>query len=182
MKRCLFVLCLLAFLGGWGCSVVTSERPIGDIPFPVETGEWEGTWTAADGSPVVVRVENGNKGQLRLFWMEGDREMVLKTADVTLRKAGAWHFANLREETKSGVPVYLFARVKREKGLLIIWLPRPERFARLIDERVLPGTVSREKVHVGELGPEHVKVIASEDRGVLFDWENPLVLIKTGDR
>jgi hypothetical protein len=182
MKRYLLVLGLLALLGGWGCSVVTSGRPIGDAPFPVDPGEWEGTWTAADGGPVVVRVEDGRKGQLRLSWMEGAREMALKTADVMLLKTGAWHFANLREETESGAPVYLFARVKREKGLLIIWPPRPERFARLVNEKVLPGTVSREKVHLGELGPEHMKVIASEDRGVLFDWENPLVLIRTGNR
>ncbi len=183
MKRYLFVLGFLTILGVWGCSVVTSGRPVGDTPVLVDPGEWEGTWMAADGGPVVVRVgDDGRNGRLRLAWMEGDREMVLKTADVILLKAGACHFANLREETEGGTSVYLFARVKKEKGLLIIWLPRPERFARLIDERILPGTASKEKILLGELGPEHMKVITSEDRGVLFDWENPVVLMKTGDR
>jgi hypothetical protein len=182
MKRYLLVLGLLAVLVGWGCSMVTSGRPIGDTPVLIDPGEWEGTWATAGGGPVVVRVEDAPKGKLRLSWMEGDREMTLKTADVMLLKAGAWLFANLREGTRDGFPVYLFARVKKEKGLLIIWLPRAERFARLINEKILPGTVSREKVHLGEIGPEYMKVIASEDRGVLFDWENPLVLIKTGNR
>ncbi len=182
MKRYLLVLGLLVVLGGWGCSMVTSGRPIGDTPLLVDAGEWEGTWTSADGGPVVVRVEDARKGQLRLAWMEGGREMVLKTADVMLLKAGTWHFANLREETKGGPPVYLFARVKKEKGMLIIWPPRPERFARLINDKVLPGTASKEKIFLGELGPEHVKVIASEERGVLFDWENPIVIMRTSER
>jgi hypothetical protein len=182
MKRYLLVLGLLAVLGGWGCSMVTSSRPVGDTPVLLDPSDWEGTWTAADGGPVVVRVEDARKGRLRLAWMEGDREMALKTADVMLLKAGTWHFANLREETKEGPPAYLFARVKKEKGLLIIWPPRPEQFARLINDKVLPGTVSKEKILLGELGPEHMKIIVSEDRGVLFDWGNPIVLIRTGNR
>jgi len=182
MKRYMLVLGLLVILGGWGCSMVTSGQPIGDTPVVLDHVDWEGTWTAADGGPVVVRVEDARKGQLRLAWMEGDREMALKTADVTLLKTGTWHFANLKDQAKAGPPVYLFARVKKQKGLLIIWPPRPERFARLINDKVLPGTVSKEQVFLGELGPEHMRVITSEERGVLFDWESPIVLIRTGDR
>jgi len=183
MKRFLIMIGLCAMLGGWGCSMVTSVRPVGDMPLVLDPIEWEGTWIAADGGPVVVKVDDARKGQLKLAWIEGDKEMVLKTATVILLKSGAWHFANLRDDTQSGTSAaYLFACVKRQKNVVIVWLPRPERFAGLIEEKVLPGAVSKERISLGELQPEHMKIIASEGRGLLFDWENPVVLMKTGDR
>lgn len=163
--------------------MVVSGRPLGDTPVRLDPAEWEGTWTAADGGPVVVRVDDAAGGQLRLAWIEGEKEMVLKTAMVSVLRSGPWFFANMREDVKDASPsVYLFALVKRQKGTMLIWPPRPESFARLIREGVLPGTVTKEKVLLGELKPEQMKIIASEDRGVLFDWENPIVLMKMGDR
>jgi hypothetical protein len=183
MKKCLLFLCVLIILGGWGCSIVTSERPLGEMPLVLNPAEWEGTWITTEGAPVVIKVEEPARGRLKLAWIEGDKDMVLKTASVTLLKSGAWTFANLTEDDRKndGRVRYLFARVKKDKGNIIVWLPRSEKFAGLVEGKILPGSLAKETILLGELGPEHLKIIASEDRGVLFDWENPFVLTKTGE-
>ena len=74
--------------------------------------------------------------------------------------------------------VYLWAIIKKEKEIILIWLPNKERFKTLIETKTLPGEIKKDLVLLGDLTPEHMKIIASEGRSLLFDWEEPLVLIK----
>jgi hypothetical protein len=71
----------------------------------------------------------------------------------------------------------LFARVKKQKGWLIIWPPTLNFAAQ--QRQACPALFQK---HLLGNSPEHMRVITSEERGVLFDWESPIVLIRTGDR
>ncbi len=182
MKKCVLVLSLLVVLAGWGCSAVVSQRPVGEIPVVLDPEEWEGTWITPDGGPVVIRVEDAEKGYLKLAWIEDDRSRTFKSLRVIILRSAAWDFANIREEdgkNETGQN-YLFARVKKQKNHILVWLPRAEKFAALVEGKILPGRAVKETVTLGELKPEHVKIIVSEEKGLLFDWENPFVLMKTG--
>jgi len=62
---------------------------------------------------------------------------------------------------------------------ILAWFPRPERFAQRVREGVLPGKVDEKgNVTLSELQEEHLQLITQEQKGVLFAWENPLVLFK----
>ena len=183
MKKYVLVLSLLAVLAGWGCSAVVSQRPVGEVPVVLNPEEWEGAWIAPEGGgPVVIRVEDGKKGYLKLAWIEDDRNMTFKSLRVVILRSGTWDFANIREEDEKGGTGqnYFFARVKKEKNRILVWLPRAEKFAALVEGKILPGRAAKETVTLGELKPEHTKIIASEEKGLLFDWENPVILMKTG--
>jgi hypothetical protein len=51
----------------------------------------------------------------------------------------------------------------------------------LIEAKTLPGEVKKGMVMHGDLKAEHMKIITAEERSFLFDWEDPLVLIKLSD-
>ncbi len=47
---------------------------------------------------------------------------------------------------------------------------------------MLPGTVEEGgDVVLDQLGPQHLALIASEERGVLFEWEAPMILRRLDD-
>jgi hypothetical protein len=49
----------------------------------------------------------------------------------------------------------------------------------MVQNGVLPGTVDENgDITLGELSADHIKVITSETRGVLFNWDDPIVFIR----
>ena len=50
----------------------------------------------------------------------------------------------------------------------------------MVEEEVLPGKAEERSVVLGELGPEHLEIITSEEYGVLFDWDDPMLLWRVG--
>ncbi len=164
-----------------GCSVVMSQRPVGDKPVVLDKAGWDGVWMTPQGAPVMMKVKDGEKGVLKIAWIEDDKDMTYKSYDVILLSSGRWQFANILDEENKGAKPrgYLFAKIKKEKDNIIIWLPSAEKFSDLVKKRILPGEAAKETVILGELGPQHMKTIMSEEKGVLFDWENPFIFIKT---
>ena len=77
--------------------------------------------------------------------------------------------------------MYVWAIIKKSTKIILIWLPNEERFKKLIEAKTLPGEIKKDMVVLGDLKPEHMKIITSEERSLLFDWEDPLVLIKLSD-
>ncbi len=179
------------------CDVVLSTDPVGREPMAIEAEEWQGTWTADDGA-FTVSVPEGDPGRVELAWIEEeDGRPVLKTTPVHLRSAGEWVFASLanEEESGSGPPGsgppgsgqpesgrpqevrYLWGRLAKDGDRILFWLPRAEKFQQLVEEGVLPGTVEEGgDVVLGKLEARHLALIASEERGVLFEWEAPMIL------
>lgn len=179
IKKFAPLLCFLVLF--CGCSVVMSQRPVGDKPVALDKTEWDGAWMTPQGAPVVMKVKDGEKGALKIAWIEDDRDMTYKSYDVILLSLGRWQFANILDEKSKGERPggYLFAKIKKEKDSIIVWLPRAEKFSDLVKRGILPGEAAKETVILGELGPQHMKIIMSEEKGILFDWENPFFFIKT---
>ncbi len=155
--------------------------PSGMRLFPVDPGEWEGTWTAADGGP-VGKGGRWPQGAAEAFRMEVLRRRSSKTADVMLLKTGAWHFANLREETGERDPCLSLRAGEERKGDCLSFglAPRPNDSPGSVNEKVLPGTVSRK-------GPSRRTRTGTYEGHRLGRQEvsrlgKPLVLIRTGNR
>lgn len=163
-----------------GCSIVASKAPVGQVPVVVDEKGWNGTWYNPDGTYCVLQVRNEHEGILQLAWIENDKELKYQSGEVFIRKSGNVLFVSTKEtQEKTGADVvYVWARIKKERNMILIWLPDEEKFRKLIEAHILPGEIKNGMTILGDLKPEHMKAITSEEKGLLFDWERPLVLIK----
>lgn len=166
-----------------GCSIVASKAPVGEAPVVVDAKGWNGAWYTPGGGYCVLQVKNEREGILQLAWIENDKELKYQSGEVLIRKSGNVSFASTKETQEKTVAdvVYVWARIKKEKNMILIWLPNEEKFKTLIETNILPGEIKNGMTILGDLKPEHMKVITSEAKCPLFDWERPLVLIKMSD-
>lgn len=182
MKR--NIICIFfVFFALCSCTIVGSKGPIGETPVLVKAKDWDGTWFNPGGDYCKIKVKSETDGILRIAWIEDGKELTHKSSDVFIRKSEAWLFASMKEEEDKTITdnVYVWAMIKKEKEIILIWLPNKDRFKTLIEAKTLPGEIKKDSVLLGDLKPEHMKIIASERRSLLFDWEEPLVLIKLSD-
>jgi hypothetical protein len=159
------------------CSPVLVREPIGEAPYPVQREEWEGEWIHEDGL-TIIRVADETEGILFLSGLEEKEEEALRleTLKVTLRQSGGWVFASLRDETASAKEdEYVWGRVRKADNLILVWLPDSGKFERLIEEGILPGSTD-DGVLLTDLKKEHYEIITSEAQGVLFEWDEPMIL------
>lgn len=169
-----------------GCDVVTSTHPVGNLfepvsvgPAQVDRGTWEGTWVELGGLAVIVTVLDPQKAIFRVSWVvekKGGPRLVVREAH--LRVFGEWCFGNFHADTED-TPTevqYLWGPVKVDQEQLLLWTPSAEKFKRLVEEGILPGKVDKDgDVHLGELKQEHLVIITSDKRGILFEWDKPVV-------
>lgn len=158
-----------------GCSTVYSTKPIGEnVVSIVEPAEWEGTWiNSSMDVPVIIKVTDAQKGILKAMWIE---DMKLESHEVQLLGSGEWMFGNIKDD-KDGR--FLWGRIKQEASQIILWFPDVAKISALVKAGSLPGTVDEGgDVTLGDLKAEHLSLIMSDDKGILFDWTDPLVLIR----
>jgi hypothetical protein len=158
------------------CSAVLVREPIGEAPYPVQEKEWEGEWIHEDGL-IFIRVADEDEGALLLAGVEEKDEVLgLETSKVTLRRSGEWVFASLRDETASAKEdEYVWARIRKADDMIIVWLPDADKFKGLIEEGILPGETG-DGILLKDLKKEHYEIITSEAQGVLFEWDEPMIL------
>lgn len=163
------------------CDIVMSSHPVGIEPVTIAAEEWQGTWISDDGA-LTIRVPEGPPGRIQLAWIEGTDKPELKTSLVHIRAAGDWHFGSLEEREEPEQIRYLWGRLVKDENTMLFWLPRVEKFRQLVEAGVLPGKVDEDgDVLLTELAPQELAIIASEDLGVLFEWENPTILRRLED-
>ena len=167
----------LILLTTCACSSVISKRPLGERPARIVAKEWEGNWLGPDG-PVNVKVVDADKAILSVAWLEDDEQgkPTMKTAQVELQQSGDWLFANTWEEDKGRG--YIWGRIKNEDGHVTVWLPDEKVFKQLMKDGIFPGKTDGDEIVLDELEPQHLKLITSAERGVLFFWDKPLVFQK----
>jgi hypothetical protein len=165
-----------------GCSAVYTPVPIGDKPVDIEASqdEWNGTWICDDAA-ITATVIDGSNGVLRVGWIEENKgTLKLETALVMLRSASDCIFANLKMESDTNETRYIWARIKKTEREVVYWAPDVDKFAELVQNGTLPGCTGKYEIVLGELSTNHLALITSKTNGILFDWEDPMVLIKSG--
>ena len=171
-----------------GCSSVYSINPVGEKPAQIDAALWDGNWLGADGV-MTIKVIDADGGILQVAWIE---DMKLEKYQVYLMESGNWLFFNLKDEDQEGDeedPGYFWGRIKKDDNSITLWDPDISKFRALVTEGVLPGEAKKSgkdnehdsDVILGELTAEHLRIIVSEEKGVLFDWDDPLVLLKILD-
>jgi hypothetical protein len=171
-KLSLYTIIMLASLLV-GCSAVYSTKPVGLAPASITPEDWQGTWVHKDGV-IQIDIVDAEKGIIRAAWIE---DMKLKSFDIRLNTSEDWTFGSTKENPED--TRFVWGRIKREDNQLVIWSPSVSKFKKMVQDGVLPGTVDENgDITLGELSADHIKVITSETRGVLFNWDDPIVFIR----
>ena len=152
------------------CKPVYTTEPIGERVHSLHPENWDGTWIHSEGS-FEVKVIDEERGLLRVAWIDNAANTV---------ESGLWLFASMKDREKR--EYYLWGRIKKRKDQIILWIPDTPKFARLVKEGLLPGTVqSNGEVILGQLTRDHLKTITSSKEGVLLAWESPVVLFRLAE-
>jgi len=173
------VLIFIMFISG--CENVTSQYLVGQKPHAVKTEEWAGEWSP-DGSGeeiIKIKVLDKDRGILDVAQIEAGSGKVLDSYECYLREAGNWIFANAAIKGKNG---FYPVRVKNIEGRqIIVWFPDIEKFKLLVfEKKLLPGEWRGRDISLGLLKPEHLELIISGKEGVVFKWDEPVILIRLG--
>ncbi|MHC1744172.1 MAG: hypothetical protein AB9873_14220 [Syntrophobacteraceae bacterium] len=161
-----------------GCAAVYATKPVGDVPCPVKPAEWDGTWVNKDGA-LTLKVQDEQAGRLRMAWVEwslqGPR---LESQEIQLLRSGDATFASVKEGEDNGRARYVWARIKREGNEMICWIPDVEHFRAAGRSGQFPFEEKDDSIILGELTPEHLKTLASPEAGLLYRWDDPVVLLR----
>jgi hypothetical protein len=205
MRRCVFAGLTLILLSSTGCEAVIVDDPIGLTPLTLEDNEWEGTWVGyasgeegtVAGSIQVVDAENG---VIQVTWIASDD---VSTARIYLREAAGWTFASIpypgslfqygldEQIDPADETQYVWTRIVKQDQSIFFWVPDVARFAEMVSNGRIPGTVeTREsepgpfggtEVRLGDLELEDYEFAAADDAGAMFEWDEVGVLVRVGD-
>jgi len=161
-----------------GCATVSSVEPVGEAPKEISQNEWGGTWIHKDHS-ITIKVLNEQKGLLQIGWVEEkEGELKLESYEVAIRESGGWIFGNVKGKEEAAS--HYWALMKKEAGQMIAWTPDPAQFRKLVQTGDLRGKVERYDVILEKLTPDDLKGILSGNKGVCFEWQNPVVFFRIG--
>jgi hypothetical protein len=162
----------------FGCATVSSVEPVGERSKEISQKEWDGTWIHKDHS-ITIKVLNEQRGLLQVAWVEEkEGSLTLESHQVAIRETGEWIFGNIKE--KEDAAFHYWALMKKEAGQIIAWTPDPSHFRKLVQTGVLRGKAERYDVILEKLTPDDLKGILSGDKGVCFEWQNPVVFFRMG--
>ena len=138
---------LLALWAGTscGCAAVVANRPVGETPLDLSsrTEEWSGTWRSPMG-PCTLSVVDATNGVLAMTstqpkgWWRWSNE----TQRVYLRSGGEWTYASV-DYTEGTNACFLWGKVANEDGLILWWLPDPDKIRPLVETGTLPGNLEK---------------------------------------
>jgi len=172
--RLFAIAALLPLLGG--CYGVYTSEPVGEKPRALVPEEWEGTWMHPDGA-VTVAVTDKDRGLLQVGWVEKKQgRLVPEIYQVEMRQSGLWTFGNVRDPDEPAR--MLWARVRKEDGELIVWIPDRARFEDLVRRRVVAGRIDKagQDVYLSGFNAAAVQRLMARDGGLPLELEDPIVL------
>ena len=180
MKTKKLILSFAIILSLSACSAVYSTHPVGDSPLILKSADWEGTWISAEGT-LVTRIAD-TAGILEAAWIDKiDTGLKYESVRAHLMTWQDWVFINIENEDDQGNTRYVWGRVKKKGRLVLLWAPDLEKIKALVNAGDLPGRVDNGDVILDPLSPSQMKRLTAPDKELLFDWEEPLVLIRMGD-
>ncbi len=141
--------------------------------------DWKGVWLNKEAT-VSIKVVDGCNGLIKIAWVDWkDNEAKLECFEVQLRKSEKWVFGNVKDPDGNSKNLYLWAPIKLSGDMLIYWRPIAEKFKELGKSGKLPcREEGKSDCILGDLSPEHLKIITSQSEGPLFDWEDPFVFVR----
>jgi hypothetical protein len=166
-----------------GCSAVFSESPMGGQAERADPSAWDGVWASLDSSDegaVTVHVIDADAGALQVEYVEHDKPVRMR---FFLRRWGQWTFLSVVcaqgdngcDDTRDR---YLWSAYRLRDDALVMWTPIPARFGELVDQGLLPGERLGSDVELSIFEDRHYELITADEHAGLWDWREPLVLMR----
>jgi len=201
-QRYLATILILLLLLIAGCGSVTStEIPMGDVVTAIDPKDWEGTWLMYGPWNVgvlsfQVRVTDADNGVLDVATVlyHSNAAPVFKSFRLYLRHRQSdywlWSLKASDASDDAAQPGYFWGLAARRLGSerAVLWAPRENAFADLVDQGILQGEVSGTDVLLENFTEKQWELMEAEDSVLtqhahepklsLFYWEAPLVFIR----
>jgi hypothetical protein len=159
---------------------VVALHPVGEKPAVLIPDEWTGSWLVPDGV-LTIRVIDPGKGIIEALFIDDEKkDALLEKYTIHLFKSGDFLFASTKDSDHPDPIRYLWGLMRKDDRRIMIWLPEEDKFRDLVAKGTIPGTSDKDKVTLGDLKSEQLKLLSSKDAGNLYDWSEPIVLIKLG--
>lgn len=168
LKVLVLVILLLAVVG---CSAVRSVNQVGESIYPLTISEWDGTWVTGDGS-LVLEVRDSKTGELEIMFIEKGE---LEKHTVFVKQIGNDSYMNLVDKDSS----YLFAKFKKSRNQVIVWLPSAKEIKLAISNKQLDGLVDGDSDLLIKSDKSSLnKYFEANKEKMLFEYEEPVVFRK----
>ena len=163
-----------------GCANVLIGEPIGTEPATLVADEWNGTWFNPGGT-LTVEVIDAEHGEIDIAWIEAkDGALKMESHRLVLKSAGDWIFGSMKTNEEKPSEGWLWGRIKKDERQIVFWLPRLKPFEQWVNDGKLPGQIKGDNVILGKLEPEHLALLSGEQAGILYHWDEPMVLMRLG--
>jgi hypothetical protein len=193
MRHFLLLIVSIFLLAASACSYVTVTEPIGEKPVQIQPKEWEGLWKLYSYSFdndeeeyfLVIEVSDSEKGVLKVRGISREPESV----QVYLRESNGWMFGSYNPDNARDVGM-CWGRFEKKGNRIFFWVPDYDRLLGLVKDGLLPGHPYAEGsddkfddkfLILSDLKPEHMELITSESKGVLFHWDEPFFMLRLSD-
>jgi len=101
------------------------------------------------------------------------------TVRTPLRRHQRAQFVSMEDANDEASPRRLiWAWMARQDDALVLWPPDADAFRTLVRAGVIPGEAGNNDVSLPRLDGPSMDVVTGESRWDLFDWEQPLVLVR----
>jgi hypothetical protein len=190
MRHFLLLIVCIVFIAASACSVVTVTEPIGEEPVLLQPKDWEGLWKIylysffdeeEKEGYALIEVSDSEKGVIKIQGIGREPESV----HVYLRESNGWMFGSYRDPELTDDKGFCWGRFKKDGDHIYFWVPDYDRFTNLVNDGLLPGhpydgeqrDYSKYLILSG-LKPEHMDLITSDSKGVLFYWDQPFFMVR----
>jgi hypothetical protein len=198
-KLPLFLVAALGLAFFPSCSQVTVTEPFGTKPAELEPGDWNGVWRMDDGNRGRITVSKDQPGEFVFSEVpdpkDKPKEPGEESEDLTMAVRevdGDFFFTVIAEGDKKAGPEHegglTWGRIVRMDNTLVVWLPDVDAFAPLVKNGTVPGEDKRKKdeksgslsgsIVLGKLDEAQMNAIAKGTHGVLFGWDEPIVMVR----
>jgi hypothetical protein len=191
MKHFPLLIVSVFLLAASACSYVTVTEPIGEEPVQLQPKEWEGVWKLyfyslfnedEEEAFFVMEVSDSENGVLKVQNIGREPE----SAQVYLRESNGWMFGSYRNPGEAEDKGMCWGRFEKHGDRIFIWVPDYDRFSGLMNDGLLPGhpaeDMDGDKILIlSNLKPEHLELVTSESKGVLFHWDHPIFMERISD-
>jgi len=136
MKKLKIFILLLSALTLGACSSIKSTSMLGDYALKLSEDEWNGTWVI-EKDIYHIRVINPDFGIFELVSTEDGKS---KKHRAFAAYSGDDKYINLVASDKK----FFFAKFKKEKDSVTVWLPSKKMWAKAIEDNKIDGEVDED--------------------------------------
>ncbi len=166
MKNLRVILLLIFVPALYACATITSTQMLGENVYLLDPMEWDGTWIIEKDS-FQLEVVDKIAGKIEIRSIAGNK---VEVNTLFIRQSGKSNYINFIDEENN----YFFAKFKKNKNQVIVWLPSKNEFQQAIKNNEIEGNINkRGDVQTTASSESFNKYVTANSRIMIFQYEEP---------